>query len=61
MIKSQGSYSTTELVAFHKRKRIFLKLKDLAVEDPDQLEMCEFKGHDIQLIADRDRSIRPDQ
>ena len=49
MIKSQDSHSTTELVAFHKRKRIFLNLKDLAVEDPDQLVMCEFKGQDFQL------------
>ena len=52
MIESQGSLSTTELVAFHKRKRIFLKLKDLAVEDPDQLVMCEFNGQDFQLLID---------
>jgi hypothetical protein len=52
MMESQRSHSTTELVAFHTRKRIFLKLKDLATEDPDQLVMCEFKGQDFQLLMD---------
>ena len=52
MIESQGSHQTTELVAFHKRKRKFLNLKNLTTEDPDQLVMCEFKGQDFELVAD---------
>ena len=53
MMESQRSHSTTELVAFHKGRRKFLKLKDMAAEDPDQLMMCEFKGQDfVLLVAD---------
>ena len=52
MIESQVSHSTTELVAFHKRKRIFLKLKDLATEDPSDILICEFNGQDFDLIVD---------
>jgi len=50
-MESQGS-QTTELFAFHKRKRKFLNLKNLATEDPDQLVMFEFKGQDFELLAD---------
>jgi hypothetical protein len=49
MMESQVSHQTTELVAFHKRKRIFLKLKDSATEDPDQLVICEFRDQDFDL------------
>ena len=52
MMESQGTHHTSELVAFHKRKRKFLNLKNLATEDPDQLMMCEFKGQDFELLAD---------
>ena len=52
MMVSQRSHSTTELVAFHKRKRIFLKLKDLATEDPSDILICEFNGQDFELIVD---------
>jgi hypothetical protein len=52
MMESQRSHSTTELVAFHKRKRIFLKLKDLEKEDPNDILICEFKGQDFKFIAD---------
>ena len=38
--------------SFHKRKRIFLKLKDLATEDVDQLVMCEFRDQDFELLMD---------
>jgi hypothetical protein len=53
MMESQRSHSTTELVAFHKRKRIFLKLKDLAREDPSNILICEFNGQDFELVADK--------
>ena len=53
MIKSPelSSHQTCELVAFHKVKRIFINLKDLETEDPDQLVICEFKGQDFELVA----------
>ncbi|MGA8483833.1 MAG: hypothetical protein WB706_05475 [Nitrososphaeraceae archaeon] len=47
-----SSHSTTEIVAYHKGKRIFLSLKDMEKEDLDQLVMCEFKDQDFELIED---------
>ena len=43
MIKSpeSSSHETSELVAYHKIKRIFLSLKDMEQENPDQLQICE--------------------
>ena len=32
-------------------ERIFINLKDLETEDPDQLVICEFKGKDFELVA----------
>ena len=52
MIESQSSHPITELVAFHKRRRKFLNLKDMETEDPDQIQICEFKGQDFELVAD---------
>ena len=52
MIESQVSHSSTELVAFHKRKRKFLDLKNLATEDPSDILICEFKGQDFKFVAD---------
>ena len=54
MIKSpeSSSHQTSELVAYHKVKRIFLNLVDIDKEDPNQLMMCEFKGQDFQLLMD---------
>ena len=43
MIESQDSHSTSELFAYHKGKRIFLNLKDIAKEDTNELIMCEFR------------------
>jgi hypothetical protein len=48
----ESHHTTTELIAFHKRKRKFLNLKNLATEDPDQLVMCEFNGQNFDLVAD---------
>ena len=38
----QSSHPTGEIVAYHKVKRIFLNLKDMEKEDPEQLQICEF-------------------
>ena len=42
----------TEIVAYHRMKRIFLNLKDLETEDPEQIQICEFRGQDFKLIED---------
>jgi len=52
MIESQASHKNTELVAFHRRKRIFLSLAQMEKEDPDQIQICEFRGQDFQLVED---------
>jgi hypothetical protein len=49
MMESQVSHQTTELVAFHKRKRKFLNLKDLATEDRDQL-VCELQNTNVTSL-----------
>ena len=45
-------HSTSEIVAYHKVKRIFLSLKDMEHEDQDLLQISEFKDQDFELIAD---------
>ena len=52
MIESQASHKNTELVAFYRRKRIFLSLAQMEKEDPDQIQICEFRGQDFQLVED---------
>ena len=49
---AKSSSQQTEIVAYHKMKRIFLSLKDLDTEDPDQMQICEFRGQDFELVAD---------
>ena len=49
---NKNSHPTTEIVAYHKIKRIFLNLTDMEKEDPDQIQICEFKGQDFDLVAD---------
>jgi hypothetical protein len=53
MIESTGSSShqTSELVAYHRQKRIFLSLANMEQEDPDQIQICESKGQDFELVA----------
>ncbi len=41
----------SEIVAYHNVKRKFLDLLEMQNEDPDQLEICEFKGEDFDLVA----------
>jgi len=47
-----NSPSTSEIVAFHKVKRVFLNLADIEKEDPNHILICEFKGQDFDFIAD---------
>ena len=47
----QSSHHASEIVAYHKVKRKFLSLKDMEKEDPDQLQICEFRGQDFELVA----------
>ena len=53
MIQStnQSSHQSSEIVAYHKVKRIFLKT-DMEKENPDELQICEFNGQDFELIVD---------
>jgi hypothetical protein len=39
------------VVAYHKTKRIFLSLAEIQDEDPDQIEIYEFKGENFNLVA----------
>jgi hypothetical protein len=48
----QSSHQTIEIVAYHKVKRIFLSLTGLDKEDPNKLQICEFRGQDFELIED---------
>ena len=43
--------NTSEIVAYHKVKRKFLDLIEMQNEDPDQLEIYEFKDEDFDLVA----------
>ena len=54
MIESINSSSRpkSEIVAYHKRKRLFLSLTEMEKENPDELQICEFKGQNFELIAD---------
>ena len=38
-----SSHQTSEIVAYHKLKRIFLNLGDIDKEDPNQLMMCNLR------------------
>ncbi len=53
MIESTKTSSPTgEMVAYHKVKRIFLNLMDMEKENPDELEIYEFRGQNFELVAD---------
>lgn len=41
----------SEIVAYHKVKRIFLPLGEIEKEDPNHIEIYEFKGEDFNLVA----------
>jgi hypothetical protein len=47
-----SSRTTSEIVAYHKVKRIFLNLVDMEKEDPNDLQICEFNGQDFELVGD---------
>jgi hypothetical protein len=42
---------TSEIVAYHKVKRIFLSLKDMESEDAGLFLICEFKGYNFEIVA----------
>ena len=42
--------TSSEIVAYHKVKRRFINLKDMQSEDPDLLQIYEFKGQDFDLV-----------
>lgn len=54
MINSTKSnlHPTNEVVAYHKVRRISLNLIDMEKENPDDLQKCEFKGQNFQLVVD---------
>ena len=47
----EDTQSPTEVVGYHKVKRVFLPLMEIHLEDPDQLQIYEFKGKNFQLVA----------
>jgi hypothetical protein len=49
---TKSSSHQIDIVAYHRMKRIFLNLKDLKTEDPDQIQICEFRGQDFELATD---------
>ena len=46
----ESSHKTSDIVAYHKVKRKFLRLKDMEKKDPQKLQICEFRGQDFELI-----------
>jgi Mor family transcriptional regulator len=49
-------HPTSEIVAYHKGKRIFLSLTDMEKENPDELQICEFKGQNFCYLQIRYRA-----
>ena len=47
-----SSHPTSEIVAYHKAKRIFLNLMEMEKEDPNEILICEFNGQNFELVAD---------
>ena len=41
----------SDIVAFHKVRRVFLSLKDIELEDANQFLICEFKGYNFEIFA----------
>ena len=54
MIQSSksSSYPPSEIVAYHKVECIFLSLIEMEKEDPNELQIREFKGQNFELISD---------
>ena len=48
----RSSRQTAEIVAYHKGKRIFISLTHMEKENPDELQICEFRGQNFELMAD---------
>jgi hypothetical protein len=46
------------MVAFHKSKRKFVSLKELQLEDANQLLICEFRGYDFKIrLSEKSRNL----
>jgi ribosomal protein L20A (L18A) len=43
--------TSSEIAGYHKVKRRFINLKDIDSEDPDLLQIYEFKGQDFDLVG----------
>jgi hypothetical protein len=46
-----GKKTKSEILAYHKVKRKFLSLADIEREDPNLIEIYEFKGENFDLVA----------
>jgi ribosomal protein L20A (L18A) len=40
-----------EYVAYHRVKRVFIPIRDVETENPEDIEVYEFQGHNFRLIA----------
>jgi hypothetical protein len=46
------------MVALHKSKRKFVSLKELQLEDANQLLICEFRGYDFKIrLSEKSRNL----
>ena len=41
----------SNIVAFHKIKRVFLSLNEMESEDVNQFLICEFMGYDFEILV----------
>jgi hypothetical protein len=44
-------FSKSEIVAYHRVKRIFLPLAEIQNEDPELIEIYEFTGENFKMVA----------
>ena len=49
--KAQLSNWISNIVAFHKIKRVFLSLNEMESEDVNQFLICEFMGYDFEILV----------
>ena len=40
-----------EYIAYHRVKRVFIPMKDIESENPEDIEVYEFDGQNFKLIA----------
>ncbi len=49
--KAKLDSGNSEIVAFHKVKLKFVNLAEMQTEDPDQLQIYEFKSQNFKLVT----------